>query len=108
MLKIWNLILTTMNNTALTTLRDQIEGMEHIHQLRVLEIIRKGNMDYTENANGIFINMSLLNTEIVNEIQNYIKYIKLQQQQLDQIEQDKDELKKTFYKDNKGNSPYRT
>ena len=52
--------------------------------------------------------MSLLNTEIVNEIQNYIKYIKLQQQQLDQIEQDKDKLKKTFYKDNKGNSPYRT
>ena len=108
MLKIWKLISTTMNNNLLTALRDKIEGMEQIHQLRVLEIIRKGNMDYTENANGIFINMSILNSQIVNEIQDYIKYIKLQQQQLDKIEKDKDNLKKTFYKDNKGKSSYRS
>ena len=78
-----------MNGTELTVLRDKIEDMDHLHQLRILEIIKKGNIDYTENSNGIFINMSILNMNTISEIKEYIKYIKLQQQQLDKIEQDK-------------------
>ena len=91
-----------MNGSELTMLRDKIEEMDHLHQLGILEIIKKGNIDYTENSNGVFINMSILNIDIISEIKEYIKYIKLQQQQLDKIEKDKEEIKKEFYKDNKG------
>lgn len=96
-----------MDNANLPALRDKIEAMEKIHQLRVLEIIKKAKMEFTENANGIFINMSLLVPATIVEINNYIKYIKLQQLQLDQIEKEKVDLKKTFYKDNKGKGSYR-
>ncbi len=96
-----------MNDTNLPALRDKIEAMEKINQLRVLEIIKKTKMEFTENANGIFINMSLLVPATIVEINNYIKYIKLQQLQLDQIENEKGEIKKTFYKDNKDKGSYR-
>ena len=97
-----------MNGSELTMLRDKIEEMDHLHQLGILEIIKKGNIDYTENSNGVFINMSILNIDIISEIKEYIKYIKLQQQQLDKIEKDKEEIKKEFYKDNKGKGSYRS
>ena len=67
-----------MNGSELTMLRDKIEEMDHLHQLGILEIIKKGNIDYTENSNGVFINMSILNNDTVSDIKEYIKYIKLQ------------------------------
>lgn len=97
-----------MDINELTTLRDQIESMEHIHQLRVLEIIKNYNTEYTENSNGIFINMTMLKNGIIEEIQNYIKYVSLQQQQLDKIEHDKETIIKEFYKDNKAKASYRS
>ncbi len=43
-----------MDASALQVLRDNIESMEHVHQLRILEIIKNNNIEYTENSNGIF------------------------------------------------------
>ncbi len=40
-------------------------------------------------------------------IQEYIKYVGLQQQQLDKVEKDKETLKNEFYKDNKAVASYR-
>ena len=90
----------------ITNLRDNIEDMERIHQLRILEIVNKETKEYTENSNGIFINMTLLSKNTLVEINNYIEYVTLQQLQLDKIENDKESLKKTFYKDNKGSPVY--
>lgn len=95
-----------MTDNSIINLRDNIEDMEHIHQLRILEIINKETKDYTENSNGIFINMTLLSKKTIEEIKNYIEYVTLQQLQLDKIENDKASLKKTFYKDNKGSAMY--
>lgn len=95
-----------MNGKDLTALRDKIEGMDHIHQVGILEIVRKGKIDYTENSNGVFINMTILSEHIIYEIKDYIKYIKLQQEQLDETEQDKEHLKNEFYKDNKASGSY--
>ena len=97
-----------MDSCKLTALRDQIESMESIHQLRVLDIIQKHNIVYTENSNGIFINMTVLTNDIIDEVLAYIKYVSLQQQQLDKTEQDKETIKKEFYKDNKATVSYRS
>ena len=50
--------------------------------------------------------MTLLSKNTLVEINNYIEYVTLQQLQLDKIENDKESLKKTFYKDNKGSPVY--
>jgi len=95
-----------MNTGTTQTLRDDIEKMDKIHQLHILRILRRDNIGYTENANGIFINMSVLPDKVLLEIKDYLCYVELQQKQLDKIEEDKERYKKEFYKDNKANSSY--
>lgn len=90
-----------MNNTELLKIRDQVEKMEKIHQVNILKIFKKHNIDFTENSNGIFVNMTILNPDILEEINSYISYVNLQQTQLNKVEQDKERYKKEFYKDNK-------
>ena len=90
-----------MNNNELLIIRDEIEKMEKIHQVHILKIFKKNNIDFTENSNGIFVNMSILSKDILNDIRSYIKYVNLQQKQLNKVEQDKERYKKEFYKDNK-------
>jgi hypothetical protein len=93
-----------MNN--LTTLRDSIEKLEKIHQVHILKIFNKYNIEFTENTNGIFVNMTILNTDAINDIKSYIDYVKLQQKQLEKVEAEKDAYKKEFYKDNKAVASY--
>ena len=75
--------------------------MEKIHQINILKIFKKHNIDFTENSNGIFVNMTILSADILEEINSYISYVNLQQKQLNKVEQDKERYKKEFYKDNK-------
>lgn len=90
-----------MDNSLLLKIRDDVEKMEKVHQLNILKIFKKHNIEFTENANGIFINMTILNSTILEEIRSYISYVNLQQKQLNKVEQDKERYKKEFYKDNK-------
>jgi len=90
----------------LTTIRDDIENMEKIHQLNILQIFNRNDIEYTENSNGIFINMTILDQKIIAEIITYMKYVKLQEMQLDKVEAMKDRYKEEFYKDNKAEPTY--
>ena len=88
----------------LKQLRDHIENMDTIHQIHIFKILKKNQIEYTENNNGIFINMTLLNNATIKHIQNFIKYVDLQQKQLESVEDIKAKYQKEFYKDNKENS----
>lgn len=91
-----------MEELTLKYLRDDIEKMEKIHQERIFDILKKSNIEYTKNSNGVFFNMTLLNKTIIDEIKSYILYVELQQQQLKKVEEDKELYKQKYYnKDNK-------
>jgi hypothetical protein len=90
----------------LTSLRDNIENLDKIHQLHILKIFKKYNIEFTENANGIFVNMTVLASDAINDIKSYIEYVSLQQTHLEKAEAEKDAYKKEFYKDNKEVSTY--
>jgi hypothetical protein len=92
--------------TELITLRDSIEKMEKIHQMHVFKILKKSNIEFTENSNGIFFNITMLENNHIKEIVSYMDYVTLQQKQLNKIEEDKERYKKEFYKDNKAISSY--
>ena len=91
-----------MNSEYLQSLRDEIEKMEPIHQQRVFDIMKNKRISYTENNNGIFINLTTVDEETIKEIKSYLLYVDLQQEQLDKGEKDKEDYIKQFYKDNKG------
>jgi hypothetical protein len=90
-----------MNTEYLQNLRDEIEKMEPIHQSRIFEIIKNKKLSYTENNNGIFINLTTIDEETIKDIKSYLLYVDLQQEQLDKGEQDKKKYINQFYKDNK-------
>jgi hypothetical protein len=105
-----------MDIIKLENLRDSLEKMEPIHQERIFEILKNKNIEFTKNINGVFVNMSLFTLNIIEEINNYLLYVRLQQRQLEQGESDKEEYKKLINntitenavirnndKDNKGN-----
>tara|TARA_Y100001936_G_scaffold188150_1_gene186278 strand:+ start:243 stop:533 length:291 start_codon:yes stop_codon:yes gene_type:complete len=87
--------------TDLKRLRDNIETMERIHQIHIFKILKENQIEFTENSNGVFVNMTLLDDTTLKQINSFIKYVNLQQKQLESIEDIKAQYQKEFYKDNK-------
>jgi hypothetical protein len=88
----------------LTALRDNIENLEKHQHLHIVKIIQKNNIDFTENRNGIFLNMKDLNQETIKEILQYLRYIAIQQKQLDTDENIKKTYANDFFNNNKEKS----
>ena len=96
--------MTDTNN--IKKLRDIIENMNKIHQIHILKILKENDIKFTENSNGIFVNMSLLNKKTLNRIRKFIKYVHLQEEQLENVEYIKAKYQEEFYKDNKEDVAY--
>ena len=58
---------------------------------------------YTENSNGVFINMVTLDDKTIDNIKKYLEYVNLQEDYLDQGEIAKNKCKDELEKDNKEN-----
>ena len=59
----------------LKTLRDTISDLDVYEQAEILKIIEKNKIKFTENNNGIFINMNKLNDKVIEEIEQFLEYI---------------------------------
>jgi|UniRef100_A0A6C0C1C8 hypothetical protein len=91
-----------MNDSInLENLRNSIEKLDKVHHVNILKILNKNEVNYSENNNGIFINLTKIDEITLSDINNYVKYVKLQELELDDIEDKKNNIKKEFYKDNK-------
>ena len=91
-----------MDTEQLKQIKDSIEELSSDHHIEVLKILKKDNsIVLNENKNGIFVNLTDISVDIILELEKYIKYISLQQTQLNMVENTKKEYVKTFFKDNK-------
>ena len=86
----------------LEKIRNTIERMDKIYQIDIFDIIKKNNIFYTENNNGIFINMKNITEEVLKEINEYINFFEKQKIQLDVVEDIKKEYKNKFFNSNSG------
>jgi len=79
-------------------MKECIELMPKHYHIEIGKLlISKYQCSYNENQNGIFINLSNVSVEIMQKLQNYIDYVNLQETQINQTEQKKDELKDIFF-----------
>ena len=92
-----------MDYQQLQNIRNTIEKFNNKnHHLEILSILQKNNVLFTENRNGCFINLTLLEPKIIQEIVNYINFVKEQNKQLNITEQLKESYKLQYFeKDNK-------
>jgi|TARA_B100000282_G_C31725801_1_gene488375 hypothetical protein len=86
------------NVEQLNVLKENIEHLEKIRQIEILKIIHKNQSSIVnENKNGIYINMSSLSNETLEELKNYMKYIYTQEEDLSINENIMETFLKTFF-----------
>ena len=59
----------------LKELRDIITELEICEQSEILKIIEKNKIKFTENKNGVFINMNKLSDKAIYDIETFLEYI---------------------------------
>ena len=89
-----------MDIKKLNDLKIQIENLDKIHHVKIFKILKDNNIKFSENRNGIFINMATINIETLDIIEKTLIYIKEQEKQLKDIECIKADLENDFFNKN--------
>tara|TARA_B100000925_G_scaffold289972_1_gene274073 strand:- start:2072 stop:2344 length:273 start_codon:yes stop_codon:yes gene_type:complete len=87
------------NNLQL--IKTRIESMTIYHQMEILRIFNNNNTTLNENNNGTFINLTELDNSIIEKINKYIKYVDEQEDELNEVENEKDRIQNKFFNGNK-------
>tara|TARA_B100001063_G_scaffold196945_1_gene189013 strand:- start:7013 stop:7282 length:270 start_codon:yes stop_codon:yes gene_type:complete len=87
------------NSKTLENLRVKIENLDIFHQKEILKIFVKNNDSVTlnENKNGVLVNLTDVPENIINELNEYIKYVYTQEKQLEDGEMEKNTIKSSFF-----------
>lgn len=60
----------------LENIKNKIENMNKIQHIEILKILKKYKaVKLNENKTGVYVNISFLNKKIVQELEEYIRYI---------------------------------
>jgi len=93
-------------STDIETLEDikkTIETLDKFHQIEILKIFSKNLCKINENKSGCYINLSFVGSDTIDQIKEYIRYTKRQEDSLNVTEQQKEEFKNAYFieKENK-------
>ena len=87
-----------MPTTDLKQLKDRIEALNQHHQIQILKIMTQIKVGLTENKNGSFVNLTNIDEGVVSKLAEYLSYVDEQETQLKEVENQKTELTKQFFK----------
>jgi fructose-1,6-bisphosphatase/sedoheptulose 1,7-bisphosphatase-like protein len=88
-----------INYDDLEKIRKTIEKLDKSRHIDIAKIFKKNNIKLTENNNGIFINLNNIPSGIINEIKQYINFVKTQETMISIDESTKVNIEKNFFKD---------
>ena len=83
---------------SLKMLRDNIEALPTFHQIEVLRILYKNHITFSENKNGVFLNLSYVNLEVIHKISEYVTFVQNQESQMCEFEKKKMTLSNQYFK----------
>jgi len=81
----------------LKQLKKIIDNKSSEHHEKILEIIVKHDINFSENNNGIFLSLNKLPNHVVDEIEKYLKYIDEQEKILSTIETAQEGFEKEYF-----------
>lgn len=81
----------------LTELKNHIECLDKHHQTEILKILSKNMCKINENKSGVFVNMTFLEDTIIEEMKDYLKYMKEQEDNLVTTEYQKQEFINSYF-----------
>lgn len=86
----------------LKKIKTKIERMDRNNQIGTLYmIIKNKNIKYSENNNGTFINLSQLDESMLLKLEEFIEYIELQKNEIEDIEKKRMYIENIYFKPNK-------
>lgn len=92
----------------LEEIKKKIDTLDKEHHIHILRIIKSSPINHTlnENKNGVFVNLSVLKDETLENVRKYLNYLNQQENLLIDLETQKEDVKNTFFieKEDKGNS----
>ena len=74
-------------NNKKKKLIETCKTLDKLEYLEIFNIIRQNNCQYSENKNGIFINLSNIQEEILDKIFLMLSFIKLKKEDLNKYEE---------------------
>lgn len=78
-------------------LKKTIENLSKYHQIEIYKLIKNEGIDFDENNNGSFINLSQLKQTIIKKLYDYTKYVEKQQKELLKDEKEKNRLEQKYF-----------
>lgn len=78
-------------------MKTNIDMLAKEHQIDVLHLLLKNNCDVSENQNGNFVNLTMLNDSVLSEIKEYLDYVEFQNESLKEIERKKELLVNKYF-----------
>jgi hypothetical protein len=89
------------NNFSISELeyiRQTMESMDKYNQVEILKLIYESNKKcINENKYGIHINMTELSNEIIDNLNEYIKYVNIQEKEINNVEKKKEKYINTYF-----------
>ena len=84
----------------LKNLKKEIDKKDPNHHKKILEIIVKHDIKFSENNNGVFLSLNKLPIATIKEIEAYLKYIDEQENMLSTIESTQEVFEKEYFNKN--------
>ena len=78
---------------------DDITNLKKIEHIEIFKIFKNNHIHYTENKNGIFINLSNISDTILLEVQTCLKFYKKNNQLLDEYTMEKKKIEKHLFQE---------
>lgn len=81
----------------LKKIKNSIELFNKQQQIDILKLFINNNVNISENSNGSFINLTEIDSTIINELEKYITFINTQNSNLNNFENKKKILENKFF-----------
>ena len=82
---------------SLKFLKERIESTNTFHQIEILRIFNDNGVLVNENKNGVFINLTYVDSPILDKVYKYLSYVNKQEDQLNEIEKEKEKIVTSFF-----------
>ena len=92
--------ITDLKKTIVSTKKTIIKDVSSLNPLECVEIfkiLKNNNINYSENVNGIFVNMSSIKVDTLNQIIDFINYVKKKNIELMERETNMENTKKKVF-----------
>ena len=87
-----------MDHSHLVQIRENIESLSVFHQKEILRILHNNKVTLCQNKNGVFINLTYVDSSILDKVYKYLSYVNKQEDQLNEIEKEKEKIVTSFFK----------